>query len=73
MNVQKIATRVFIIASVVFALLGILVVLTAPEQDSSRTTFDNLLFKSFFITILIILTSFALSVAGKYLDGFKSK
>lgn len=59
---QKIATRIFIYASVVFGVLGILVVLTQPEDE-------DILSKLLFITVFIILSSFALSVAGKYLNG----
>jgi hypothetical protein len=61
---QKIATRVFICASVVFGVLGIAVVLIQPEDDS-------VLSKLLFITVFVILPSFALSVAGKYLNGNK--
>jgi hypothetical protein len=68
---QKIATRIFICASLAFGVLGVLVVLTGPEQDNSRTMLDEVIFKSFMITIFIILPSFALSVAGKYLNGNK--
>lgn len=59
---QKIATRIFICASLVFGVLGILVVLTQPKDD-------GILPKLLFITVFIILPSFALSVAGKYLNG----
>ncbi len=59
---QKIATRIFIYASLVFGVLGIAVVLTQPKDDS-------LLSKLLFVTVFIILPSFALSVAGKYLNG----
>jgi hypothetical protein len=59
---QKIATKVFIYASVVFGFLGILVVLIRPNDDS-------ILPKLLFITVFVILPSFALSVAGKYLNG----
>ncbi|HEX5395004.1 MAG TPA: hypothetical protein VFW52_01470 [Candidatus Saccharimonadales bacterium] len=59
---QKIATKVFIYASIVFGVLGILVVITQPEDNS-------VLSKLLFITVFIILPSFALSVAGKYLNG----
>lgn len=59
---QKIATRIFIGASVVFGGLGIAVVLTQPKDDS-------ILSKLLFITVFVILPSFALSVAGKYLDS----
>ena len=58
---QKIATRVFIGASLVFGFLGILVVLTQPKDG-------DLLLKLLLITVFIILPSFALSVAGKYLN-----
>lgn len=59
---QKIATRVFMYASLVFGVLGILVVLIQPQDNS-------ILSKLLFITVFVILTSFALSIAGKYLDG----
>ena len=61
-TMQKIATRIFICASVVFGILGILVVLIQPKDDS-------ILSKLLFITVFVILPSFALSVAGKYLNG----
>lgn len=59
---QKIATRIFIISSLTFGMLGILVVLLQPKDHS-------VLSKLLMINVLIILTSFALSVAGKYLNG----
>lgn len=59
---QKIATVVFICASVAFGILGILVVFIQPEDES-------LLSKLLFMTVFIILPSFALSVAGKYLNS----
>lgn len=59
---QKIATFIFIYASVIFGILGILVVLTQPDDES-------ILSKLLFTTVFIILPSFALSVAGKYLSG----
>jgi len=59
---QKIATRVFIYASLAFGVLGILVVLIQPKDH-------DLLSKLLMITVFIILPSFALSVAGKYLNG----
>lgn len=59
---QKIATRIFIYASVVFGILGILIVLTGSEDEGILT-------KLLTITVFIILPSFALSVAGKYLNG----
>ena len=66
---QKIATRIFIVASLVFGVLGILLVLTQVDQKTTNSVFDQLLVKSFMISVFVILPSFALSVAGKYLNG----
>lgn len=63
-NMQRIATLVFIFASVVFGILGILVVLLQPKDS-------DVLSKLLMITVFIILPSFALSVAGKYLSNKK--
>lgn len=60
---QKVATQIFIYASLAFGVLGILMVFIAPEQD------NTVLQKCFLTTVFIILPSFALSVAGKYLNG----
>jgi hypothetical protein len=60
-TMQKIATQVFIYASVAFGVLGILVVIFQPENDNA------LLSKLLMATVFVILPSFALSVAGKYL------
>jgi hypothetical protein len=57
---QKIATRVFILASLVFGVLGILVVFLQPKDNSALS-------RSLMATVIVILVSFALSVAGKYL------
>ncbi len=64
---QKIATRIFICASMAFGVVGILLVLTSPESDADRTTFNIVLMKLFLVTVFVILPSFALSVASKYL------
>ncbi len=69
---QKIATRVFIWASVVFGVLGIVMVLTAPNRDSDSSNFNIVVMRLLMATVFIILPSFALSVAGRYLNG-KSK
>lgn len=58
---KKIATRVFIGASITFGILGILVVLIQPEDE-------DLLSKLLMIDVFVILPSFALSVAGKHLN-----
>jgi hypothetical protein len=66
---QKIATRVFIYASVAFGILGILVVLTGSGPDKPDSALSEILIKLLFTTVFIILPSFALSIAGKYLNG----
>jgi hypothetical protein len=67
--VQKIATRVFMAASLAFGVTGILLVITGfgPDQPDTPTTI--FLGKILFACVFIILPSFALSVATKYLDG----
>jgi len=65
---QKIATRVFIYASITFGVLGILVVLTGSGPDKQDSALSEALIKLLFITVFIILPSFALSVASKYLN-----
>jgi hypothetical protein len=64
---QKIATRVFIYASIAFGVIGILSVLTASERDSDNSDLNKMLMKLLILTVFIILPSFALSVAGRYL------
>ena len=66
---QKIATRIFIYASIVFGVIGILSVLTSSESDADSSDLNKLLMKLLIITVFIILPSFALSVASKYLNG----
>jgi hypothetical protein len=66
---QKIATKVFIYASVTFGILGILVVLTASGPDRQDSALSEILIKLLFANVFIILPAFALSIAGKYLSG----
>ncbi len=66
---QKIATRIFVYASVVFGVLGMLVVLTASGPDQKDSALSETLIRLLFATVFVILPSFALSVAGKYLNG----
>lgn len=65
---QKIATKVFTYASIVFGILGILAVLTGSGPDKQDSALSEVLIKLLFITVFIILSSFALSVASKYLN-----
>lgn len=64
---QKVATRVFICASITFGVIGILAVVTAPGPHEPDSTVTQLLMKLLFINVFIILPAFALSIAGKYL------
>ena len=65
---QKIATRVFICASITFGIIGILVVLTASGPDKPDSNVSEVLIRLLFANVFIILSSFALSIAGKYLS-----
>ncbi len=66
---QKIATRVFIYASIVFGVLGIIMVLTGMDPGEHDSNIELVITKLFVATIFVILPSFALSVAGKYLSS----
>jgi len=66
---QKIATRVFIYTSIAFGILGIFMVLTGTDPGDQSTGLKLVVSKLFMTTVFIILPSFALSVAGKYLSG----
>ncbi|MBP9852826.1 MAG: hypothetical protein QG629_203 [Patescibacteria group bacterium] len=66
---QKIATKIFIISSVIFGLTGIVLVLTAGGPDTPDTDLTHFLIRLLFANVFIILPSFALSIAGKYLNG----
>ena len=64
---QRLATRVFVIASITFGIVGILVVLTASGPDKPDSALSEFLIRLLFTHVFIILPSFALSIAGKYL------
>jgi hypothetical protein len=66
---QKIATRIFIWASILFGILGLSFVLTSPADNQANSNINTVIAKLLMATVFIILPSFALSVAGKYLDG----
>lgn len=52
-----------------FGVLGIIMALSGTDPDQSGSGFERILGKLFMTTVFIILPSFALSVAGKYLNG----
>lgn len=54
-------------ASIAFGIIGILSVLTASEKDADNSDLNKMLMKLLVVTVFVILSSFALSVAGKYL------
>ena len=66
---QKIATRIFVCSSIAFGIIGILIVLLLPDGLASKSILGVILTRLLFATVFIILPSFALSVAGKYLNG----
>jgi len=66
---QKIATRVFIYASIAFGIFGILVVLTLPGPNGHSSDLNIFFNRLLMATVFVILPSFALSVASKYLGG----
>jgi hypothetical protein len=63
---QKIASRVFVYSSIAFGIIGILLVLSNAGDDSEQ---NKILMKLLLTTVFIILPSFAVSIAGKYLNG----
>ena len=68
---QKYATKVFTYASLAFGVVGILMVLTSSDNDNESSDLNKLLQKLLFICVFVILPSFALSVASKYLKNGK--
>ena len=66
---QKVATRIFIYASIAFGILGIIMVLTGMDPGKDNSGIELVVTKLFMVSVFIILPSFALSVAAKYLNG----
>lgn len=66
---QQIATRVFMGASLVFGVVGVLFVLTLPENDNDMSGLSLILQRLLLVCVFVILSSFAFSVAAKYLNG----
>ena len=65
---QKITTRIFVCASIVFGIIGILIVVTAGGPNTPDSGLTQVLIRLLFATVFVILPSFALSVAGTYFD-----
>lgn len=66
---QKIATQIFIYASITFGFLGIILVFVTPEGNVADSNTYIIFHKLLLSTVCIILTSFALSIACKYLNN----
>ena len=64
---KNISTKIFIYSSITFGIIGILIVLLLPDGLASRSILGVILTRLLFATVFIILPSFALSVAEKYL------
>lgn len=65
---QQLATKIFIGASVAFGIIGIVMVLVVPPDTPDGTWPSILFLKLLQACVFIILSSFALSIAGKYLS-----
>ncbi len=67
---QKIATKIFIYASIVFGIAGILSILTSPADgvDAHGSPFNQLTMKIMMVMVFVILPTFAISVAGRFLN-----
>jgi hypothetical protein len=63
---QKIATKIFTIASITFGITGIYLVIFGGPNDNAEI--NQVFLKILQVCVFIILPSFALSVAGKYLS-----
>lgn len=63
---QKISTRIFICASLAFGILGLCLVVFGEQNDNAPV--NQFIMRLLMACIFIILPSFALSVAGKYLN-----
>ena len=66
-SMQKIATRVFIYSSIAFGVLGILLIFTLPGSGERSSELNIVIMKLLWASVFVILPSFALSAAGKYL------
>lgn len=64
---QKTATRIFICASIAFGIVGLSLVLFGGPDDNAPI--NQFLMRLLMACVFIILPSFALSIAGKYLNS----
>ncbi len=64
----KIAIKIFIGASIAFGIIGIIMAMTGG-LDGEQTALSEILARLLQTTIFIILSSFAISIAGRYLNN----
>ena len=64
---QRTATRIFVIASVAFGIIGSLFFLTLIDGDV-ESTLSQAVFALWGVSGSVVLASFVVSVAGKYLS-----
>lgn len=64
---KNIATKIFICASLAFGIIGITLVIVGGPDDNSAI--NMMLMRMLLTCVFIILPSFALSVASKYLKS----
>jgi hypothetical protein len=64
---EKVSTRIFIYASVAFGIVGICLVLFGGPNDNAPV--NQIFMRLLMACVFIILPSFALSVASKYLGN----
>ena len=69
MGMQRIATRVFVVSSIAFGVLGVLFfsLFLISGGDEGPSELAETVFAVWGISGSVVLVSFALSVAGKYL------
>ena len=63
---QRVATRVFVVSSIAFGLVGVVFFLGTFLAEWGEST-TNVVFAIWGVSGSVVLSSFALSVAGKYL------
>lgn len=62
---QKISTRIFIYASIAFGIFGLSLAIFGGQNDNDLI--NRVLMRFIMASVFIILPSFALSIASKYL------
>lgn len=64
---QKAATRTFTIASLLFGIVGLTMVMLASDQGGDNSGSFSILIRLLMASVFVILPSFAVSIACKYL------